>query len=172
MCDNNGMNAGKSPVGDSNPGPLPYHATFADAAAALESRSPCVDSETEKQQVALVMPGKRRRVPSQYPEADNGQDGTCFYCRQPLGQRIERDHFPIPFDIGGDRLVLVCERCHELKDRFALNSWSMDALGEAFAGMTTAPARILVAKLLAVALRQEASGLLKLAEPDDTEAAA
>ena len=48
----------------------------------------------------------------------------CFYCNAIVTKdKGVGDHFPIPKRNGGKNTVPVCECCHNIKDRYALNEW-------------------------------------------------
>ena len=56
----------------------------------------------------------------------------CFYCDVTLfsGKRkgkkkIEYDHFPIGQRHGGEDTVPSCTSCHDMKDRFKIEDWSL-----------------------------------------------
>jgi len=60
---------------------------------------------------------------------------SCFYCDATLEsgdikQRIERDHFPVPDRLGGKDMVDSCVMCHNMKDRFKIESWSVEWVGK------------------------------------------
>jgi len=65
---------------------------------------------------------------------------TCFYCERLLSPRHEHDHFPIPQRAGGIETVPACVDCHDLKDRFTLDSWPIHMLGTTFHGCQPAQA--------------------------------
>ncbi len=60
--------------------------------------------------------------------------GECFYCDVGLG--YQHDHFPVPRSAGG-AVVPACLDCHDLKDRYLLNSWPPAASFEALRGLHT-----------------------------------
>lgn len=41
---------------------------------------------------------------------------SCHYCNIETS-RFEKDHFPIPYELYGERMVPACEPCHSAKDR-------------------------------------------------------
>ena len=55
----------------------------------------------------------------------------CYYCDAPLNRRVEYDHFPIPIRHGGKDVVPVCITCHDLKDRYRIENWSIENLSKA-----------------------------------------
>ncbi len=60
---------------------------------------------------------------------------SCFYCDATLQvgkikQDIERDHFPIPARLGGKDMVDSCIMCHNMKDRFKIENWSVEWVGK------------------------------------------
>lgn len=78
-------------------------------------------------------------------------DLFCFYCDAPLSDgRIEWDHFPIPKEAGGKDTVPTCLTCHDMKDRYLLESWNASSVLEAFGELRNAGrnARLLLAKML------------------------
>jgi hypothetical protein len=50
----------------------------------------------------------------------------CFYCGALVSGNGAGDHFPIPLNAGGTETVPCCVSCHDMKDRFALDSWPID----------------------------------------------
>lgn len=61
---------------------------------------------------------------------------ACFYCGTWLGAtRHEHDHFPVPKSAGGGAVVAACVACHDLKDRWTLESWDVTALHGAAADL-------------------------------------
>jgi hypothetical protein len=65
---------------------------------------------------------------------------TCFYCGRFVTPRHEHDHFPVPRRAGGFETVPACVDCHDLKDRFTLESWPMHTLAPIFRGCRPAEA--------------------------------
>lgn len=53
---------------------------------------------------------------------------NCFYCDKQLGPH-QHDHFPIPERAGGTERVPACIVCHDLKDRYPLMYWDLQAYG-------------------------------------------
>ena len=49
----------------------------------------------------------------------------CFYCDGLIAGKGEADHFPIPQRHGGTETVPCCQSCHDMKDRFVTDDWSM-----------------------------------------------
>lgn len=47
----------------------------------------------------------------------------CFYCGCLINGATEMDHFPVPKTDGGILTVPCCVSCHDMKDRFNLDSW-------------------------------------------------
>ncbi len=50
----------------------------------------------------------------------------CFYCGALVSKGLTGDHFPIPKNAGGRLTVSCCITCHDMKDRFTLESWPSD----------------------------------------------
>ncbi len=50
----------------------------------------------------------------------------CYYCGCNLRKSHENDHMPIPTECGGVDTVPACQSCHDMKDRFPLETWSQD----------------------------------------------
>lgn len=63
---------------------------------------------------------------------------SCFYCGNPLSQRHEHDHYPVPQRAGGNHLVSVCCNCHDLKDRMRVADWAYSAGYQGMADLMTA----------------------------------
>ena len=74
--------------------------------------------------------------------------GPCFYCERTIIGPHEHDHFPLSFRHGGDTTVASCKDCHDAKDRVPLERWTIDALVQVVAGLSTPEARIFMAKVL------------------------
>jgi hypothetical protein len=54
---------------------------------------------------------------------------SCFYCGALVSQRQGKgDHFPVPSRHGGTETVICCISCHDMKDRFNLDSWPIEWL--------------------------------------------
>ena len=75
----------------------------------------------------------------------------CFYCDAALARgRTEFDHYPVPHSAGGKETVAACIVCHDQKDRFNVDSWSVDALSGAISGLISGEpnrwSRLLLAK--------------------------
>jgi hypothetical protein len=60
---------------------------------------------------------------------------ACFYCGANVAKtnngyrwrgQGERDHFPIPKQCGGTMTVPICITCHDMKDRYPLETWPID----------------------------------------------
>lgn len=79
----------------------------------------------------------------------------CWYCGMPLAVRHEHDHV-VPKRHAGTGTVPICMNCHELKDRTPLVHWPADVVMRSLLEIQTGPARLLAAKLYAVALDAEA----------------
>jgi len=48
----------------------------------------------------------------------------CFYCDTEITHSaMQKDHFPIPARHGGKETVPCCIACHDMKDRYLLQSW-------------------------------------------------
>ena len=47
----------------------------------------------------------------------------CYICQRFVGSSGERDHFPVSHAEGGKLVMSICEPCHSLKDRVALDNW-------------------------------------------------
>lgn len=109
-----------------------------------------------------------KRAPRPPIECPDTYDGKCFYCTEPIvdtPKNHQHDHFPIPFRLGGDEIICVCESCHQLVDVIALTNWPASTVFEAFDQLWQSPpkARRLFAKLMKVAMDYEKS---KDADPD------
>lgn len=50
----------------------------------------------------------------------------CLYCGGLVGTRGAGDHMPVPRRHGGADTVPCCISCHDMKDRFSLESWPLD----------------------------------------------
>ena len=48
----------------------------------------------------------------------------CFYCGR-RASRTELDDAPMPKGAGGVEVVPACMLCHNLKDRFPLDTWPL-----------------------------------------------
>ena len=85
------------------------------------------------------------------------QRDICYYCFAPISKNNrEDDHFPLPFDCGGTGTVPACRTCHDLKDRFPLDSWSAEMLGDfmsEFSNLRSRTLRIFLAKSAAILAR-------------------
>jgi hypothetical protein len=46
---------------------------------------------------------------------------VCYYCDKPVIRKSEKDHFPVPNELGGKDTVTSCLSCHDLKDRSSLD---------------------------------------------------
>ncbi len=85
-----------------------------------------------------------------------GEIKTCFYCNTIIAKdRLEMDHFPIPDDCGGTFTVPACQSCHDMKDRFTLESWIQSENGWIRAIINDFPSmsretRIFLAKTMAL----------------------
>lgn len=51
----------------------------------------------------------------------------CHYCDIPFGPRFERDHAPVPANVGGTEVVVTCPSCHHLKDRMTADGLPLPA---------------------------------------------
>lgn len=49
----------------------------------------------------------------------------CFYCGALISGSGRGDHMPIPQCLGGKVTVPCCESCHDMKDRFNFEDWSV-----------------------------------------------
>ena len=49
----------------------------------------------------------------------------CFYCEGLLGEHVEKDHIPTPKWLGGENVVMSCQSCHDMKDRFNLEDFPL-----------------------------------------------
>lgn len=68
----------------------------------------------------------------------------CYYCFAPISKNNrEDDHFPIPDDCGGTTTVPACRTCHDLKDRFPLDRWSIELFTEWMEEMSALRSRVL-----------------------------
>lgn len=49
----------------------------------------------------------------------------CFYCDGLVRRSSKQsgDHFPLPKRHGGTMIVVCCQSCHDMKDRFDLRQW-------------------------------------------------
>lgn len=59
----------------------------------------------------------------------------CFYCDDFLSHRHEHDHFPVPKVAGGNDVVSACLDCHDLKDRYTIVRWPLEATIIAIRGL-------------------------------------
>jgi hypothetical protein len=71
------------------------------------------------------------------------------------------DHFPVPKSLGGTETVRACPSCHDLKDRLPLVDWPLDVFAQAWRELNEVAEvggflGLVLAKLLAVAMREEA----------------
>lgn len=48
--------------------------------------------------------------------------GPCHYCDRDRSSH-QHDHAPVPKRAGGLEVVVACLMCHDLKDRYSLESW-------------------------------------------------
>ena len=82
---------------------------------------------------------------------------SCFYCGALISRgEVELDHFPIPESCGGIQTVPACRTCHDMKDRFSLESWISSENGWIGAVLSDFPSmrretRIFLAKVAALA---------------------
>lgn len=53
----------------------------------------------------------------------------CHFCDTET-EWWEEDHFPIPFEVGGESTVVACMLCHDMKDRGYVTSIHLPALIE------------------------------------------
>ena len=55
---------------------------------------------------------------------------TCFYCECVFvtSKTAMGDHFPVPRRYGGLETVPCCKTCHDAKDNFSLDNWSVSML--------------------------------------------
>jgi hypothetical protein len=87
---------------------------------------------------------------------------SCFYCGALCSAgNFEMDHFPVPECAGGEFTVPACVSCHDMKDRFSLDSWSDEwrsALHRDF-HMIPRECRIFLAKCFRIAY--EANAFMK-----------
>lgn len=60
------------------------------------------------------MSARRKHYPKLKPSA------CCYICENRVGSTGERDHFPIPAEIGGEMVEPICRSCHDMKDRYTL----------------------------------------------------
>jgi hypothetical protein len=86
---------------------------------------------------------------------------ACFYCGGNAVRRAEMDHFPVPKALGGTETVRACQACHDLKDRLRLVDWPLEVFAQAWGELNEVAEAggflgLVLAKLLAVAMREEA----------------
>jgi len=78
----------------------------------------------------------------------------CFYCVCLVNKRTAGtgDHFPIPASCGGTQTVDCCESCHDMKDRFSLDSWPIEWTAKIIADFPklSRETRIFLARALAI----------------------
>lgn len=74
---------------------------------------------------------------------------SCCYCDGPIDEAHEHDHAPIPKRHGGEQVMPVCTRCHNIKDRLMDAYWDQEKMLEAIEGLDT-NARIIVATACAM----------------------
>lgn len=78
----------------------------------------------------------------------------CFYCGALVNRRAAArgDHFPFPKHVGGTMVVPCCESCHDMKDRFNLDSWPIEWVSEVTKNWSvmSRETRIFLAKVFAV----------------------
>lgn len=68
----------------------------------------------------------------------------CYYCFAPISKNNrEDDHFPIPNDCDGITTVPACRTCHDLKDRYPLDRWSIELFAEWMGEMGNLKSRVL-----------------------------
>lgn len=80
----------------------------------------------------------------------------CFYCDALISKGdYESDHFPIPYELGGERTVPACKTCHDMKDRFCIGDWPGPWLAHIIADFPklSRETRIFLAKAMAAGLR-------------------
>ena len=54
---------------------------------------------------------------------DDLDQDVCFYCGGLVTTDCEKDHFPLPKNVGGELTVPCCRSCHDMKDRYPLGEW-------------------------------------------------
>jgi len=47
----------------------------------------------------------------------------CIYCGGLVSGSGVGDHMPLPKNVGGEITYPCCESCHDMKDRFNLDTW-------------------------------------------------
>jgi len=86
---------------------------------------------------------------------------ACYYCGATISDaRVEFDHFPVPQHLGGEKTVPACQTCHDMKDRFRLNTMSDDMVAEVVADFPhlSRASKIVLARVLRMALEAKALG--------------
>jgi len=90
---------------------------------------------------------------------DEAKYEKCFYCFASLSKyNKENDHFPVPYDCGGTQTIPACVTCHDMKDRFPIDRWTIETWTELmveFDKLRSRTLRILFAKVVCAAMRME-----------------
>jgi hypothetical protein len=75
------------------------------------------------------------------PMLASGRGGAfhCAYCQRYQRNGGEYDHSPIPARHGGEEVLRVCYRCHDLKDRLPLDGWTWDEVSSATRAIAELP---------------------------------
>ena len=98
-----------------------------------------VDSNTMREiagrewsdQVRLVEETLIKSVP-EFDPSQPDEEMECFYCGAAVVTTGKGDHVPYPFSVGGGITVPCCKTCHEMKDSFGLDSWSVSWIMKIF----------------------------------------
>lgn len=77
---------------------------------------------------------------------------TCFYCGANVSGGGVGDHFPLPKSSGGGITVPCCQSCHDMKDRYSLNSWPIEWVAAAIKEfpLLSRETRLLIAKMIKI----------------------
>ena len=84
----------------------------------------------------------------------------CYICERVVGSTGQRDHFPVSHAEGGETVMTICEPCHTLKDRIALDNWDPDAAFNALMGLwikSLPEERLWLTKIFHIASMQSAT---------------
>jgi hypothetical protein len=153
-----------SPLGDSNPGPLPYHgapqtAEYRPVAAETPDSEGDSESADERERVpgsSPTVPQAKRQPTQRAPRKARGKCECefCFYCEMPLAgsETHDHDHFPLPHSAHGGLTVPACKNCHSLKDRVSMAEWPIATFFAALGGLNT-EGRLMMAQFFHVTSR-------------------
>jgi hypothetical protein len=77
----------------------------------------------------------------------------CYICDGFVGASGQRDHFPVPRSMGGRLTMVICNACHDIKDRVPLDGWDPSVSFAGLAGLwakATTKERLVLVKMFHV----------------------